>query len=192
MDGKDRADPGAGPGAGAARSVSPAVVVLALALVAAALMAASVPAFPCLEVRDRRSGKLLHLAPVKVGEQFEVNFVHSVEQTPVREVFEVRRDLSIYLVETAYESFGAGLPTEPDEGAKFVVEGGKTRITGLDRRIGELLVGVSPVPGHVLKIREETMVLADLAEPGTGLRITVVREPAVIRIYGGGCKWTRR
>lgn len=173
--------------AGGMRSVSVIVGVLTLILIAAAF----IPVFPALEVREWKSGRLLYLAPMRVGGKFEVSFVHSVEKTPVREVFRADRDLSIYLVETIYESFGAGLPTTPDEGAKLVVEGGKTRITGMNRRIGDIFLAVSPFPGHTLATGEETIVLADLARPGTGLGIKVVREPAVIRFFRGRCKWTK-
>lgn len=173
--------------AGSVRSASGIASILALTLVAAAF----IPMFPALEVREWKSGRLLYLTPMRVGGKFEVNFVHSVEKTPVREVFRAERDLSIYLVETIYESFGAGLPTTPDEGAKLVVGGGKTRITGMNRRIGNLFLAVSPFPGHTLATGEETIVLADLARPGTGLGIKVVREPAVIRFFRGRCKWTR-
>lgn len=168
-----------------------ALAALALVVLAGA-MASLVPAFVVLEVREWRRGRLLYLAPVRPQSRFEVTFVHSVERTPVREVFTVGPDLDIYLVETVYESFGAGLPTTAEEGARFVLEGGTMRITGLHRRIGQLVLSVSPVPGHVLRVANRAVTLADLADPGTALGIKVVRVPAAAFFFRGRCWWMRR
>jgi hypothetical protein len=154
------------------------------------LIAAAVVLIPlfsprlALQVEEMRSGVKLYQAPVKEGDEFSIEFVHSVERTPVKEVFRIEQDHNIYLVETEYESFGAGLPTMPYEGEESVLEGGKIRITGMRRKIEPFLVAVSPVPGHVLAVGGEETALASLAEPGTGLRIRVVREPAVVRFLG--------
>lgn len=150
--------------------------------------------FPRLtfRVEGMRSGVCLYQAPVKEGDEFTLEFVHSIERTPVKEIFRIEGDGKIYLVETEYESFGAGLPTMPDEGAKSVVEGGKIRITGMRREIEPFLVAVSPVPGHVLTVGGEEVVLASLAKPGTGLRIRVVREPLVAPFLGRRYEWMRR
>jgi hypothetical protein len=149
---------------------------------------------PCLtfKVEEMRSGVRLYQAPVKVGDRFALEFVHSVERTPVKEVFRIERYSKIYLIETEYESFGAGLPTMPDEGEQSVVEGGKIRITGMRREIEPFLIAVSPIPGHVLTIGGEEVVLASLAKPGTGLRIRVVREPRVAPFLGRRYEWMRR
>ena len=150
--------------------------------------------FPCpaLQIREMRSGVNLYRASVKEGDEFTIEFVHSIERTPVREVFRIENDYKIYLVGTVYESFGTGLPTTPDEGAELVLEGGKIRITGMHRKLEPFLVAVSPVPGHVLTVGGEEVALADLAKPGTGLWIRVVREPAVVRFLGRRYEWMRR
>ncbi|MGE5592386.1 MAG: DUF1850 domain-containing protein [Betaproteobacteria bacterium] len=166
------------------------IATLALAILVAGV-AALVPGFAALEVREGPFGRLLYFVPMPVGGRFEVRFIHSVEQTPVREVFAVGPDLAIYLVETVYESFGAGLPTTADEGARFVLDGGKITITGLHRRIGELRLAVSSVPGHALAIPGETVMLASLAEPGTALTLRVVRAPAVAFLLRRRFWWKR-
>ncbi|NLB73349.1 MAG: DUF1850 domain-containing protein [Firmicutes bacterium] len=143
------------------------------------------------KVEEMYSGVRLYQAPVKEGDGFVLEFVHSVERTPVKEVFRIERDGKIYLVETEYESFGAGLPTMPDEREESVVEGGKIRITGMRREIEPFLVAVSPVPGHVLTVGGEEVVLASLAKPGTGLRIRVVREPLLAPFLGRRYEWMR-
>ena len=113
---------------------------------------------PALQIQEMRSGVKLYRSSVKEGDEFTIDFIHSIERTPVREVFRVGEDYNIYLVGTVYESFGTGLPTMPDEGAKLVLQGGKIRITGMHRKLEPFLIAVSPVPGHVLTIGEERVV----------------------------------
>lgn len=180
-----------GDGVGLTRRQGGALAALALAVLVATA-AALVPAFEALEVREWRTGRLLYVARMPVEGRFEVRFIHSVERTPVREVFAVGPDLVIYLVETVYESFGAGLPTTAEDGARFVLEEGKIRVTGLHRRIGELVLSVSPVPGHALVVSGETVTLADLARPGTALSVKAVRAPVLAFLFRGRCWWTRR
>ncbi|MDI6637480.1 MAG: DUF1850 domain-containing protein [Bacillota bacterium] len=179
-----------GDGMGLTRRQGGALAALALAVLVAA--AALVPAFKALEVREWRTGRLLYFARMPAGSRFEVRFIHSVERTPVREVFAAGPDLVMYLVETVYESFGAGLPTTADEGARLVLEDGKIRITGLHRRIGELVLSVSSVPGHALVVSGETVPLADLARPGTALSVKAVRAPVLAFLFRGRCWWMRR
>ncbi|NLG78690.1 MAG: DUF1850 domain-containing protein [Firmicutes bacterium] len=180
-----------GHGAWLTRRQGGALAALALAVLVAAA-AALVPAFEGLEVREWRTGRLLYFARMPAGSRFEVQFIHSVERTPVREILAAGPDLVIYLVETVYESFGAGLPTTADEGARLVLEDGKIRITGLHRRIGELVLSVSPVPGHALVVSGETVTLADLARPGTALSVKAVRAPVLAFLFRGRCWWMRR
>lgn len=163
------------------------VVVTAVVL----LLPSFMPRF-ALQVEEMHSGVKVYQAPVKEGDEFIIEFVHSVERTPVREIFRIEQDRKIYLVETQYESFGAGLPTMPDEGEELVLEGEKIRITGMRRKLEPFLIAVSPVPGHVLTVGGEEIVLTSLAEPGTCLRIRVVSEPAVVRFPGRRYEWVRR
>jgi hypothetical protein len=169
--------------------VRPAIVVIT---VGAILLIALFSPRLAFRVEEARSGARLYQVPVKEGDEFALEFVHSVQRTPVKEIFRIERDGKIYLVETEYESFGAGLPTMPDEGAQSVVEGGKIRITGMHREIEPFLVAVSPVPGHVLTVGGEEVVLVSLAKAGTGLRIRVVREPLVAPFLGRRYEWMRR
>ncbi|MCR4401311.1 MAG: DUF1850 domain-containing protein [Firmicutes bacterium] len=174
----------------AGRQGGAVIAVLALgAILATAAMLA--PFVGALEVREERTGRLVYLARVPAGGRFEVRFVHSVERTPVCEVFAVESGGVIYLVETRYKSFGAGLPTIADEGARFALEDGEVRITGIRRRIGELDLAVSPVPGHSLVVSGKMFAFADVARPGTALNIKAVRAPMAAFLFRGRCWWIK-
>ena len=60
---------------------------------------------------ENKSGKILKSFPIKNGEEFTVYFIHSVERTPWYEIYYVNNDNEIYLKETRFYSYGAGLPS---------------------------------------------------------------------------------
>ncbi|MBP7165739.1 MAG: DUF1850 domain-containing protein, partial [Firmicutes bacterium] len=66
-------------------------------------------------------GRLLYEHQVAPGDEFEISYTHSVARTVVLEKFRVTPDRQILLYETVYQDFGAGLPSELDEGAQVEV-----------------------------------------------------------------------
>ena len=63
---------------------------------------------PCLILRNGDSGEVIRVFPVQEGDEFSVTFVHSVNKSPVTDVYQIRRD-GIYVVRTIYYAFGAGV-----------------------------------------------------------------------------------
>ncbi|MBE6100731.1 MAG: DUF1850 domain-containing protein [Selenomonas ruminantium] len=70
--------------------------------------------------------------------QLTIDFIHSVQKTPVEEILRVSADgRELELTETRYHSFGVGLPFLESEG-DFRQEGNDFVITGLDRHFPSL------------------------------------------------------
>ena len=63
-----------------------------------------------LIAQDYKSGEYLKSWRVKNGEHFTVEYIHSVQLTPVTETYTVD-NMDIILNETTFESYGAGLPS---------------------------------------------------------------------------------
>jgi len=100
----------------------------------------------------------------------ELRYVHSVERTPVIEVYRVDAD-GLHLILMRFSSQGAGLPTEGyvREGDHFVIR--------TDRRIGDLEVRVSRVASHHLVAGPDTLDLVGLAGDGAAIRLQAGRGP---------------
>ncbi|HEY8531663.1 MAG TPA: DUF1850 domain-containing protein [Limnochorda sp.] len=110
--------------------------------------------------------------------RFGVLFRHSVEHTPVIEWFEPSSDGGgLVLVATEYRSLGAGLPTEPPPGARFVLLPDRFLIEGLAVPVGELIVRPLPLTEHALLAGGARYDLTHLAGSGHVLRIRVQRSP---------------
>lgn len=72
---------------------------------------------------------------LKAGDTFSLTWVHSVEHTPWRETYQLTDDGELELIETAFQSFGAGVPYQKGE---MTVENGEVIIRNLNERIDAL------------------------------------------------------
>ncbi|MBR2258868.1 MAG: DUF1850 domain-containing protein [Blautia sp.] len=91
-----------------------------------------------------------------VGDSFSVTFIHSVNQSPVTDYFEIRED-GIYGVKTVYYGFGAGVPTELEDGQTLTYgEDGSMIISGFDVKMNNLIYRVGTVSDHTLTLEDGT------------------------------------
>lgn len=100
---------------------------------------------PALRIRDE-SGLLL--ATIGVPDGFTISYIHSINLTPVDEVFSIA-DGMLRLDREIFEQLSTGMTSGDEDG--FAVEDGKF-VTRPQRRFAEVALRVSPVPGHVLKV----------------------------------------
>lgn len=140
------------------------------------LAAIAWPSLPVLEIRGA-DGMMLHQRPVRVGERFVLRYIHSVARRPVEETFIVSGRNCLILREATYDSFGAGLPTEPLAGEKLVLDGPVMRISGMNRVFADLSLAVGGIARHELRFHDGTLALLNLVPAGSSVRIRVVRRP---------------
>jgi hypothetical protein len=124
-----------------------------------------------LIIANAESGKVYGRWPVEEGTEFAIEFIHSVNQSPVRDVFEVR-GRRIWPVATVFSSFGAGMQSELGEGEKLIRdEDGTMRIVGFTRSFKSLAYIVGTVSDHILYIGDVEISLRD--QCGRNAHITV-------------------
>lgn len=149
------------------------VAVLAvLALVLSAGVAAAVPAERVLVVADAGTGERLLVRPVAENTTVTLAYVHSVERTPVRDVYAVR-GTRLENTRMLFQSYGWGLPA----GAAvrrvdgwFVFDPAGT--------YDDLYVKPGRVAGHELGVGDETYDLVALSSART-VRVGVERRSAL-------------
>ena len=116
---------------------------------------------PALEISDSVSGRVYGRWPVSEGDEFAVEFIHSVNQSPVREVYKIESK-KIQAVSVRFFSFGAGMLSDIEEGQTMNRDGDAMIISGLSRRFTELDYIVGTVSDHLLVAGGETISLKDL------------------------------
>ena len=99
---------------------------------------------------------------VSEGDEFSVTFIHSVNQYPLTDVYQIRNH-KIYVVRTIYNNFGAGVQTEIEPGQKLEYgENGEMIVSGFDREMPWLSYIVGTVSDHILTVNGEESSLMEL------------------------------
>lgn len=106
-------------------------IALVVGLVALATLIFNIWGDYDLVIRDQETNKEYIRLKVQVGDQLELAWIHSVELTPWIEVLEIVEDEHLMLIETRFQSYGAGVPYETE--GNVLVRDGYTIMTDLDQ-----------------------------------------------------------
>ena len=129
----------------------------------------------CLVLKNSDTGKTLAVYPIEEGNEFSITFVHSVNKSPVTDVYEIRNG-DIYVVRTIYYSFGTGVQTEIEEGQTLEYgEDGSMIISGFDQPMYNLSYIVGTVSDHILEINGISVKLRELCGRNTTVRFSCNR-----------------
>ena len=158
------------------KAAAAAIVTAALFVLAAAvLLTVSVRNKDTLVIRDAESGRVYARYDCPDGTKFEVEFLHSVNKSPVIDVFEASGGI-IRVAEARYYTFGAGMPTEADQPTwKFsYADDGAIVVTGITYTYDSLNYIVGTVHDHYLTIRDSRINLRELC--GRNAKIEIYQQ----------------
>lgn len=115
-----------------------------------------------LVLSDAGSGEVYASYPMEDGDTFAVEFIHSVNKSPVRDIYEVR-DGEIWNVQCVYYGLGAGVEEILGEGESLSYgENGEMIISGIDTRMEKMIIVVGTISDHILYLGDEEISLRDL------------------------------
>jgi len=134
---------------------------------------------PYLLLKDGDTGEILAEYPISDGDEFSVTFIHSVNNSPVTDVYEIRGG-KIFVVRTIYYSFGAGVQTEIGEGQVLEYgDNGSMIVSGFARQMDNLSYIVGTVSDHTLFINNESFSLRELCGRNRTVRFVCGRRFSV-------------
>lgn len=106
------------------------------------------------------------------GDEFSIGFVHSVNKSPLTDVYEIREH-RIYVVRTIYFGFGAGVQTELLDGQTLTYgDDGEMIISGFDQEMTHLSYIVGTVSDHVLTVHDKNISLRELCGRNSTVEFT--------------------
>ena len=106
--------------------------------------------------------EVIKIFEVEEGDKFSVEFIHSVNKSPIKEIYEIK-DGTIYAHSTVYATFGAGVQTEVEEGQTLGYDDeGNMIVSGFDMEFPRLRFVVGSVYDHILEIGGESISLTEL------------------------------
>ena len=133
-----------------------------MVVVIAAILALALKSGDYLVLRNGDTDEEFARFRVSEGDEFSVRFIHSVNQYPLTDVYEIR-DHQIYVVCTIYNNFGAGVQTEIEEGQTMEInENGEMVVSGFNQEMPWLSYIVGTVSDHILTIHDEEISLREL------------------------------
>lgn len=136
--------------------------VIAFAVTAVTLFLSSCSEALHLVVYDTETNKIYRTFEVSEGSEFSVEFIHSVNKSPVVDVF-VIKDREIVADRTVYSAFGAGVQTFVEDGQTLEYdEHGNMVVSGFNIVFPEVKYIVGTVSDHVLRIEGESISLTEL------------------------------
>ena len=127
-----------------------------------------------LEIRDAVSGKVYGRWPLKEAEEFAIEFIHSVHQSPVKESFRIENGV-FKLASARFNSFGAGMQSDLEEGQRLIRDGDAFLIVGYDVSLKELNYIVGTVSDHLLYVNNEILSLRDICGRNAHINIRIKR-----------------
>lgn len=146
--------------------------VLLCGVTACMLVFIYLPLVPGLCVENAQTGELLRVFRFNHEASFYVEFLHSVNRTPVREYYGIVDD-EIVLIRAEYSSFGAGMPEVAEQsGSKLTVKDGLLQLDHIDQVMPEFIYRVGTIANHALFINQQKIYFSAIAPPQTGLRFT--------------------
>jgi len=129
-----------------------------------------------LEVRSRQTDRVIAGEKTAPGDVFTFAYIPSIERIPVEGVFAVEVDGALRVVETRFPSFGAGLPFQ----ATSRSADGKWMVAPGGHRLPEFSFYISPINRASLRLRDRTLDLTNLIEPGDVVAVAVRRHPYLL------------
>ena len=124
-----------------------------------------------LEIRDSVSRKVYGIWSLGESGEFAIEFIHSVNNSPVREIFKSENRM-IRPLAVRFSSFGAGMLSDLEEGQKLSRDGDALVISGFNTSFKELKLIVGTVSDHLLFINNEIISMRDLC--GRNAHITIM------------------
>lgn len=123
-----------------------------------------------LTVRSSESGQLYFSCPIKNGDEFAVGFIHSVNKNPLIDVYKIENHV-IYVEQTIYYSFGAGVQTALNDGESlsYGADGGMI-VSSIHKSFDQI-----PLRYLVGTISDHTLLLGDVMDEYAALKDVVGR-----------------
>lgn len=143
------------------------------ALIVLCLLLFAIPAVREFLIIDYKTGEILFCSKVKPGDNFSITYIHSVNKSPVEDQFYINNSYTILIQKSIFKSFGAGVPSNPDEGGKFVFYNDRIEVVDISRKIEKMILFVGVIADHHFLMNGKDIKLNELSSPQRSVQFLV-------------------
>ncbi|MGM0395998.1 MAG: DUF1850 domain-containing protein [Bacillota bacterium] len=137
-----------------------------------------------LKASDYKGGEYLRSWWTKGDNSFTVKYIHSVERTPVWEMYTMDGG-EIVLRETVFQSYGAGLPATSPYDFDIVEDG--FRLYNIDQKMTNLVYRTGAVrANHELMVGGKIYFFVEFSEPTQGVKFEAQKTPIIVYLAKEG------
>lgn len=136
-----------------------------------------------LHVINRDSHKVILSQDFEPGQKFSFMYIHSVQKTPVFEVYTVDAKGRVILLETKVQSSGYGLPA-PRQGENYRIQDGYLEVRDMNRLVDRLLIRVNFVRLMELRFGSKTLDLRKYGRGGDLIEVSAKRTNKLYALMG--------
>lgn len=105
---------------------------------------------------------------------FSIQFIHSVNNSPVIDYYTIDDNNNIIITQTTYYDFGAGVQTELNNNEKIKYgNNGEMTVTNINKIISPLVYIVGTVSHHTMNINNNSIILDEKYGRNTHIRFEV-------------------
>ncbi|MBM4764277.1 DUF1850 domain-containing protein [Bacillus sp. B15-48] len=127
----------------------------------------------------------LSYLPIKKGETFKIEYVHSIHLSNVIESYKVINEYEFRQYELEYEDYAIGMPSDAAGDGDFVAGNGKYYIKNTKRDFTSFLLRTGQVrANHTLIYQNQFYPLSDFIEPGTRVSIQLKKLSVIQQLKG--------
>ena len=116
-------------------------------------------------ILNYNTNKILYLSDVKSGDRFSITYIHSVNKSPIEDLFIIDDEYNIVLSKSIFKSFGAGVPSTFDDAGRFEFFDDRIEVSYNNRVIGKLILRIGTIADHRFMMGGKNIKLNELSEP---------------------------
>jgi hypothetical protein len=130
-----------------------------------------------LEVRVNETDELVYQQLARIGDTFDIKWIHSVTLQPVVETYQLKAPGKIPIIKMVFDEFGPNLPAHPEFNQYWIIEDGKYTVLGYDLVFEKVPVTIGAViANHTLVYNGVETPLMDVYRPGGYVQIGFVKK----------------
>ncbi|MCM3567651.1 DUF1850 domain-containing protein [Neobacillus mesonae] len=123
--------------------------------------------------------------PLKDEAYFKIKYTHSIHLTDVVESYKILPDGKIQQYELMYKNFAIGMPSDAENGERFVQKNGMYYIKNMKRIFSSFYIRIGQVrANHRLIYHKKEYTLAQIFKPGASVKVEVRKLSLVQQMKG--------